>query len=656
MAPQAPPPLSHPPSSDAPVAPDVERPSAAHQVAPGGDPDARPPDPARARLVSRLLVLVLVGLFVLGTAGFIASALNARPEPSPSPSPAARDATATVPAAEGGTRAGVVRVAIAMPETPVGRLAVAPVDAAQPRTTAVAEVAGAAAAAPAAPSAPSLLAASPGPGVSPVVPVASQPPADPSDLAGTAAVVEASPMPVVPVTSFWSRREGLSRAQVRQALAGGAVRGFDRVVVHEPLRVPLGEALGIAVPASLGVATVGEVEQAAADGALGFMSASDTAPRVRALAIDGRRLFGNERVTGVDAWPLAVQLPLDAPADWSQADTWVLVAGGDSYTDRGVYERVVRRGKGVDYPFAGGRARVTGHPCCDPVFGVNRIPRYELTGERGVVRRLFRDAELAVVNHESPITEAWDWHPSGTRFSGKPELTEIFTRAGIDWVSLANNHIKDYGTEAIADTRRILKRYGIRFGGAGKNLRQAREVDILEVGGTRVAIVPCLDIAPAAWAGRATGGATPCKDAFMLDDLRAAKERADVVIAFPHWGVEYTRAPLPSMRNKARRWVREGADLVLGAHSHVAGAIEEVRGRPVVYSLGNLIFDQHWATFTMQGVIVEATFHGGTLMQLRLHPHLIHDQSQPNLLHPGKDDGRKLLQQMRAASRDWLDW
>jgi poly-gamma-glutamate capsule biosynthesis protein CapA/YwtB (metallophosphatase superfamily) len=584
-----------------------------------------------------VLVLLLVGLFLIGTAGFVTSALNARPAGDPSPSPPASPVPAAEPEARGaGLVALVVPVSAARGATLDVRLAMA---------------------SPGATPSPDAGTGAPGPGA-----VSPDPQGDPvAGLPSSAdpPSVEAATTLVVPVTSFWSPRQSLTSVQVREALGSGRLKGFDRVVVHEPLHAPLADALGIDIPPSLAVGTVAEVERAAADRALGFIAVTDVAPRVRALGVDGRTLFGNARLARAGGWPLSVTLPADGddPAGaWAQEATWVLVAGGDSYTDRGVYERVVRRGKGVDYPFAGGRARVTGHPCCDPVFGRNRIPRYELTGDRGVVRRLFKDADLAILNHESPITEAWDWHSSGTRFSGKPELTEIFTRAGIDWVSLANNHIKDYGTDAIADTRRILKRYGIRFGGAGVDLRQAREVDILRVGETRVAIVPCLDIAPAAWAGRATGGATPCKDDFMLKDLRAAKERADVVIAFPHWGVEYTRTPLASQRKKARRWVREGADLVLGAHSHVAGAMEDVRGRPVLYSMGNLIFDQHWATFTMEGVIVESTFHGDRLVQLRLHPHLIHDQSQPNLLNPAKDDGRKLLRQMRAASRDWLDW
>ena len=113
-------------------------------------------------------------------------------------------------------------------------------------------------------------------------------------------------------------------------------------------------------------------------------------------------LVGNDRVRKADAWPLTVSMALPEGSGWDQSRTWTLVAGGDSFTDRGVYDTVVNRGKGIDYPFDGGTARVTGHGCCDPVFDGNAVPRYKLTGPKGVVRGLFKDADLAIVNHEMP--------------------------------------------------------------------------------------------------------------------------------------------------------------------------------------------------------------------------------------------------------------
>jgi poly-gamma-glutamate synthesis protein (capsule biosynthesis protein) len=463
-------------------------------------------------------------------------------------------------------------------------------------------------------------------------------------------------VPVVPVTRFWSAREGLARRDVVRGLERGRMPGFRGLIVEEGLVDALSATLGIEIHADVAVGDLAAVRSAVRRGALGLVAAVALEPPLRALDLDGRSLVGNERVHDLADWPMTVILSLPEGEGWDPSRTWVLVAGGDAFTDRGVYDTVVRKGRGVDFPFDGGTARVTGHACCDPVYGDNVVPRYVLTGDQGAVRQLFREADLAIANHEMPTTEAWDFHSSGFTFSGQPDLTRIFTRAGLDWMSLANNHIKDYGTEGIADTRRILRQHGLAFGGAGADLDQARRVSYLDVGDTSVALIPCVGVAPAAWAGRATSGATPCLDRYLVPDIKAATRRADLVIIVPHWGVEYTRQPLPSMRKHAARWVKAGADLILGGHSHVAGAIEDIDGSPVLYSLGNLIFDQQWSTDTMESALVEATFQGGRLAALQLHPYLIHATSQPNLLDPAAGEGRRLLREVRAASAGWLDW
>ncbi len=483
------------------------------------------------------------------------------------------------------------------------------------------------------------------------LPSATPPPAEPSAESMVGAV-----MPIVPVASFWSKHVGLTSRDIRRGLKTGSIGGFKRVVVEEAIADVLAGSLGVEFHPDVLRADAEHVASAVSRGALGLMAASHATPSVRLLEVDGRSLVGNDRISDVAAWPLTVSLDLPAQEAWDQGQTWVLVAGGDSFTDRGIYDKVVRKGKGVDYPFDGGTARVTGHGCCDPVFHDNVVPRYVLTGNKGMVRKLFKGAELAIANHEQPVTNAAVHHTSGTRFSGEPASTKIFTRAGIDFFSLANNHIKDYGTDGIKDTRRILRQNGIAFGGAGKDLEQARRLSYLQAGDTRIAVVPCLGIVRAYWAGPNESGATPCLDRYLVPDIKQAARSADLVIVFPHWGVEYTRQPLPSMRKHAARWVKAGADLVLGAHSHVAGAIEDIDGVPVLYSLGNLIFDQNWSTNTMESALLEATFYGDRLIEMRLLPYIIHDASQPNLLDPTSGEGRRLLVEMKRASADWLDW
>jgi poly-gamma-glutamate synthesis protein (capsule biosynthesis protein) len=259
-----------------------------------------------------------------------------------------------------------------------------------------------------------------------------------------------------------------------------------------------------------------------------------------------------------------------------------------------------------------------------------------------------------MANHEAPIPNNAVYHRSGTIFATMPKWIPAFRDAGIDFFTLANNHIKDAGTDGIVDTRANLDRVGIKHVGAGKDLKQASQPAYLTVRGTKVGIVGCVAVAPFSWATASSGGGMPCKPKTTVPAVKEARKRADLVIVFAHWGVEYSREPNKEQREYARAWMDAGADLVLGAHSHVAGAIEQIDGRMVFYSLGNFIFDQNWSTATMESVLLELTFQGDRLVQFRLHPFITHLQSQPNFLNPASDDGKDLLAQIRKAS--FIDW
>lgn len=578
---------------------------------------------------SKLLVIVLVGLFAVASAAFIVSAANSRKEPTPAPSASA----ALVTDAPAGAVTGVaaiptdVRTAIAQASPSAG-----------PSTDPAASPAPSASLDPLASPAPSL---DPGASALPLV--------DP------AAIVELR-MPFVPVIGFWQTQTSLTRADLVDALDGGPST-WDRVLISAGDRAAIESALGIDIAGSVedaGPAVIAKALRTRRSRNLALVRASDVTFRMRSLGIGDKVLFGNGRIGNIDNWPVVATVQGPAGSAWDQKRLWTLVAGGDSFTDRGIYERVVNRRKGIDYPFDGGTARVTGHYCCGPFVDGYEVPSYKLSGPKGIVRDMTKAADLAIANHESPIPDDWDFHLHGYVFSGKPALTEIFTRAGIDWMSLANNHIKDYGTDGIADTRKNLDRYGVKYSGAGKDLDQARNYSILTVKGVRVAIIPCTAIAPSIFATPTSGGGMPCKNRYLVPDIREARTRADFVIVFPHWGVEYDRDPQIYQRNWVQKWRRAGADLVLGAHSHVAGAIEEVDGMPVFYSMGNFIFDQNWRTETMESFLLEATFNGNEIVQLRLHPYLSHDQAQPNFLDPARDDGKALMKAVRRAS--FVDW
>jgi len=643
---------------------------------------------------SKLLVIGLVGVFLLAAASFILSASDAKRKATPAPGstpapaasvpivviPAAAAADATPPAAAAAaeptppdalaTTEGATAVSTATaPTTDVGAAVdgshaitggVAPAGAvtgtiSTDPETALAQTSPAPSGSPAPGSSPDPL-ISPVPSASVALVASPDPNASPLPLQDPAAVVDLR-MPMVPVTGFWETQTSLTKGDLVDALKGND-RSWDRVLVPAADRAAIEAALGITIAKSVESTDVASIEKALkqhSDNVLAVVRASDVTFRMRSLGIGDTVLFGNDRIGNIDNWPLVATVQGPAGSAWNQKALWTLVAGGDSFTDRGIYERVVNRNKGIDYPFNGGTARVTGHHCCGPFVAGHEVPDYQLSGPNGIVRDMTKNADLAIANHESPIAYNWTFHLHGFFFSGKPALTEIFTRAGIDWFSLANNHMKDYGTSGIADTRDILDKYGIKYAGAGKDLAQARQYSILTVKGVKVAILPCSAIALSATSASDTGsGVMPCKNKMMLADIREASTKADVVIVFPHWGIEYDRDPQPYQRGWVQKWRKAGADVVFGAHSHVAGAIDEVDGMPVFYSLGNFIFDQNWATYTMESFLVEATFDHDQIVQLRLHPFLSHDQAQPNFLDPAKDDGKALMKAVRQAS--FIDW
>jgi hypothetical protein len=465
---------------------------------------------------------------------------------------------------------------------------------------------------------------------------------------------------LVPIVGFWSSDRSLSAAQLRAALAGRDPR-FRLVVVADPDRAALATTLDVEPgPAVLAVApgAVVAAVQGRSD-ALGFVRASDVRPAVRALGVDGRSLFGNARVRSIAAWPLTIPGPKPTPAAttapvFDPAATWTLVAAGDVMNDRAVYRQTVLLGRGPDFPWNGGTAKIVRRSCCSG--GLTTVTARR-TGGAGAVAALFRNADLAVVNHEGPAPEPFSYHPSGLVFTFDPRLEAGLHNAGVDAVSLANNHIRNAGSAGVLQTIRAVTAVGIVPVGAGSNFEAARRPAWFTVDGVRVAILAydAIDL-PAAGATRTRAGAAPLDVKLCRADIAAARAAgAGVVIVVPHWGVEYTSHPTALQRRQAAALVRAGADVVLGSHSHWAGALEAIGDGVVMYSLGDFIFDLQRSEQTEEGLIVELTFVGRHLAQLDIHPTIELDRSQPNLLDPA-GDGRVVLDRVRLASRGFLDW
>jgi hypothetical protein len=466
---------------------------------------------------------------------------------------------------------------------------------------------------------------------------------------------------IVPVTQYRSTADRISADEVAAVLVGGSgayaalelvAADADAILGSVGATRPADAARLVLAPDAATLVT----DLAAHRNRLAFLRADQVVPAVRALGWGNRSLFGVDRVRSATDWGLVAHLGMSVGAvSFDPATTWTLVAGGDILLDRGVAQTVKIKGKGVDFPFDGGTAEITGH-CkdCSPLGW--DLPYTKRTGNAGALRHLIERADLAIANFENPAPDAFRYHTSGTVFSADPKLIAGLANVGIDWVGIANNHIRDAGGTGLLQTIANLRRYGIAASGAGRNLTAARTPSVLTAAGVKVAFLAYDTIAKSYGATPTRIGSAQLSAKAVREDVAKARAAgARVVIVFPHWGTEYDPTPFKGQQALARAAIDAGADMVIGNHAHWAGAVETYKGRPIWYALGNFVFDQTWSEPTMEGVTLELTFQGPRLVQARMRPHIILDKAQPNFLDPA-GDGRVVTGQIFDASKGLLSW
>jgi poly-gamma-glutamate capsule biosynthesis protein CapA/YwtB (metallophosphatase superfamily) len=209
------------------------------------------------------------------------------------------------------------------------------------------------------------------------------------------------------------------------------------------------------------------------------------------------------------------------------------------------------------------------------------------------VAPVLRRADIALANLEGAVSTRGTPVPNKEfHFRGPPGALSAAGRfAGVDVVSLANNHTLDYGPIAFLDTLRYARRYGIRTIGGGADLERSRRPTVVPLGGITVAFLGYSDVRPLGFdAGPGRPGTAPAFPELITADIRAARERADVVVIYFHWGIERTFFPTARQRSLARVSFAAGAHVVLGSHPHVQQPRERFGTRFVAWSLGNFVF------------------------------------------------------------------
>lgn len=247
--------------------------------------------------------------------------------------------------------------------------------------------------------------------------------------------------------------------------------------------------------------------------------------------------------------------------------------------------------------------------------------------DRGVKARMkksgdrypFRDVsvfikkhDLAFCNFEGPISKNGKKKPKKFAFRFDPSLSKGLKASGFNMFSLANNHTLDYGGRALRDTLDFMEENGYFYAGAGRDQKSAGEIKYREINGIKFAFISNLDMFLSSEDKDAPQAFERCKIGEMADKIKEADNNADYVLVSFHWGAEYKNYPGKRQKEYARACVDAGADLVIGHHPHVMQGIETYKGKTILYSLGNFIFDQtklatneamvFSCTFTRQGI------------------------------------------------------
>ncbi len=208
------------------------------------------------------------------------------------------------------------------------------------------------------------------------------------------------------------------------------------------------------------------------------------------------------------------------------------------------------------------------------------------------VCKTVKSADYALVNFESPITET-GFRPitkCGPNLHCSQEAAEAVKYAGFTGVTLANNHIMDYGAEGLHKTVECCKAVGLDVVGTGENLREAARVLYLEKDGAKLAVINCCEH-EFSIATDTEPGANPLNPVRQFHQIREAKANADYVLVIVHGGHEHFQLPSLRMQETYRFFIEAGADAVVNHHQHCYSGYEVYEGKPIFYGLGNFCFD-----------------------------------------------------------------
>lgn len=245
-------------------------------------------------------------------------------------------------------------------------------------------------------------------------------------------------------------------------------------------------------------------------------------------------------------------------------------------------------------------------------------------------------ADITFINLENPLVKNCPIKNDGMIFCSSTRHIEGLLHAGIDVVGISNNHTMNYGISGLNDTLEVLKQNELVS--VGVENPAYKSLHNIKIAFLAYNEIECI-----------YGGIACIEKETIQNDIETARDSgAELIVVMYHWGTEYTHQPSQRQIDLAHYTIDSGADLVLGNHPHWYQPVEVYDGKVIMYSHGNLIFDQMWSEKTREGVIGKYFFSGNRLIDVEFIPTYIHDYGQPQILSDNR--GNEIIKNLKNIS------
>jgi len=253
----------------------------------------------------------------------------------------------------------------------------------------------------------------------------------------------------------------------------------------------------------------------------------------------------------------------------------------------------------------------------------------------GPITTVLKSANFTAVNLETPVTGRGTPQPKTYHFATTPGAFTALRDAGIDVVTIANNHILDYGETGLADTLTAADAAHFPYVGAGVDASAAWAPYVTTINGTKIAIIGVSQVAELAssWVAtaRRPGEANAIDLSQTLEAVRAAKRLARIVIVFMHWGTEGMACPDQNQLSLAPKLAAAGASIIIGAHAHMLQGSGWLGHTFVAYGMGNFLWWEN--SYSTATGVLKLTLHPHAAMSARFIPAVVSGTGQPIVDH-----------------------